>query len=585
MRGFPAVWLLCLAALLSPAFSAAADAASADATPGPPFIVQVLGTGAPAPSTAAVTSGSLDSYFEMFNLRAAREPGTPFWLKLQTRAGFTAPAGTAPALIVRKGRHFALQVYPSTASSGTSTSFTVGETAAPMPLALAATRPTFRGAHDAVFVLPSSLAPGQVLYARVEAAGTGSEELHFSTGALNEVLAFGADHTRMITLAFGALMVMAITSLLIWFVLSDRLLIYYAVLFSMQALYIAFFSGQGFDWPWLSWALPLTSHAWNVPAAISGAAACMFVREIADLKRFWPRVHAAFGWLAVSFLVLAVANVGRRFGLGGIVANIGNLLFLGSAVFTLVVALMAWRRGGRAAGFFLIAWGLLEAFTIAAAIRLLTSDASDSDFLLHTGLPLSMVLAAVLIALGVADRLREQRRALSDAERRAETDPLTGVLNRRSLIERLEAACLRAQARDMPIALLFIDLDHFKQINDSYGHLAGDACLAAVVAPIQSELRQSDVVGRYGGEEFIVILSSASAAAAHPIAERIRERVAGVRVEGYGPTIRLTCSIGVAASDTLGVWGKHLIARADEAVYAAKRSGRNCVQMAEVLAA
>jgi diguanylate cyclase (GGDEF)-like protein len=93
------------------------------------------------------------------------------------------------------------------------------------------------------------------------------------------------------------------------------------------------------------------------------------------------------------------------------------------------------------------------------------------------------------------------------------------------------------------------------------------------------------VVGRYGGEEFIVILSSASASAAHMIAERIRERVASVRVEGYGPPIRLTCSIGVAASDTLGVWGRHLIARADEAVYAAKRSGRNCVQMAEALAA
>jgi diguanylate cyclase (GGDEF)-like protein len=341
------------------------------------------------------------------------------------------------------------------------------------------------------------------------------------------------------------------------------------VLISLQAIYIAFFSGQGFDWPVLSRALPLTSHAWNVPAAISGAAACAFVREIADLKRLWPRVYSIFGWMAVAFLVLAVANVGRHFGLGGVVAAIGNIMFLGSAVFTLVVASM----------------GLLEAFTIAAAVRLLTSDASDSDFLLHVGLPLSMMAAAILIALGVADRLREQRHALNDAERRAATDPLTGVLNRRSLIERLEAACSRAQARDMPIALLFIDLDHFKTINDSYGHLAGDACLAAIVAPIQAELRQSDVIGRYGGEEFIVILSSASATAAHPIAERIRERVAGVRVEGYGPPIRLTCSIGVAASDTLGVWGKHLIARADEAVYAAKRSGRNRVKMAEALAA
>jgi len=198
---------------------------------------------------------------------------------------------------------------------------------------------------------------------------------------------------------------------------------------------------------------------------------------------------------------------------------------------------------------------------------------------------LSMVAAAILLALGVADRLRDQRRALSDAERRAQTDALTGVLNRQSLIERLDAACLRAQARGLPIALLFIDLDHFKEINDTYGHLAGDACLRAIIAPIQTELRQSDVIGRYGGEEFVVILSSADAAAAHPIAERILQRVADVQIEGFGKPIRLTCSIGVATSDTLGVWGEHLIAHADIAVYAAKKSGRNRVRLAEPLAA
>lgn len=569
-------WLFGLTAILFPLYAVAqAGAPTAHA-----FDVQMLSAPPADVTVQSVVGGARDSSFEPLRLREARK-ANPFWLRLQATEGIANSSGTTPVLVVRKGRHFQVEVYP--AASGLSETSTVA--AQPVPLALAATRPTFRGAHDAIFVLPSGLAARQVFYARVSATGEGSEEIAFFTGTLHDVLLHGAEHARMITLAFGALMAMALTSLLIWFVLSDRLLIYYAVLFSMQALYIAFFSGQGFDWPVLSLALPLTSHAWNVPAAISGAAACVFVREIADLKRSWPRVYTVFGWLAVAFLVLAFANVGRHFGLGGIVAAIGNILFLGSAVFTLVVAFMAWRRGGRAAGFFLIAWGLLEAFTIAAAIRLLTSDASDSDFLLHSGLPMSMAAAAILVALGVADRLREQRRALTEAERRAETDPLTGVLNRRSLIERLEAACLRAQARELPVALLFIDLDHFKQINDSYGHLAGDACLHAIVAPIQAELRQSDVIGRYGGEEFIVILSSASAAAAHPIAERIRERVAAIRVEGFGSPIRLTCSIGVAASDTLGVWGKSLIARADEAVYAAKRSGRNCVQMAESLAA
>ncbi|HEY1312786.1 MAG TPA: GGDEF domain-containing protein, partial [Steroidobacteraceae bacterium] len=115
----------------------------------------------------------------------------------------------------------------------------------------------------------------------------------------------------------------------------------------------------------------------------------------------------------------------------------------------------------------------------------------------------------------------------------------------------------------------------FKQINDSFGHQAGDACLRAIIQPIHAELRQSDVIGRYGGEEFVVILSSADAAAANPIAQRILAGVSGVRVEGFGAPIRLTCSIGIAASDTLGVWGEHLLAQADAAVYVAKRLGRN----------
>ena len=279
--------------------------------------------------------------------------------------------------------------------------------------------------------------------------------------------------------------------------------------------------------------------------------------------------------------MLALSNVLRVFGLGVVIARIGDLMFVLSAIFTLVVAFLAWRRGGnRAAGWFLIAWSLLCIFQILTAVRLLYTRADSAEGLVYYGLAPSMVAAAVLIALGVSDHVRQQSVALTDAERRAQTDPLTGVLNRRSLIERLDASCLRARARGLPISVLFLDLDHFKQINDGFGHAAGDACLAGIIPPIQSELRQSDVIGRYGGEEFVVILSSADAAAATPIAQRILERVAEVRVTGFGAPIRVTCSIGIATSDMLGIWGEPLLAQADAAVYVAKRSGRNQIHLA-----
>jgi diguanylate cyclase (GGDEF)-like protein len=563
------------AAVLTSASPPSAD--TSELATGPTSVVLTMLAGAYGArlTPSAVASGTHDARFVAFDYRTARKAGDSFWVRVQLRGAplpreQAMPPTRPAAFTVRQGRHLAVWVYPS---SPDSTSPNAG-----VPLAEATERSGFRGRVETFFVLPASTRAGDVLYARVMAAGAGAEELTFGWGDFDAALSEGTQQARMIAGAVAALTAMALSALLIWFVLADRLFIQYASLFSLQALYVAFLSGQGFDWPVLWRALPLGQHAWNVPAALSGAAACLFARDIADLKRFAPRVYAIYGWLSTAFVVVAVANFAHTFGLGSHVSAIGNLLFVGTAVFTLVVSFMAWRRGSRAAGWFLLAWGLLEAFTIGTAVSFLFGR-SEMLFLYY-GLPISMVIAAMLVALGVADRLREQRVALTDAERRAQTDPLTGVLNRRSLLERLDAAGVRAQARGLPLSLLFIDLDHFKAINDRYGHAAGDACLLAVIKPIQSELRQSDVIGRYGGEEFVVVLSSVDQLGAEAIAERIRERVAALEVTGFGPAIQLTCSIGVASTETLGLWGERLIEGADAAVYAAKNGGRNQVRVA-----
>jgi diguanylate cyclase (GGDEF)-like protein len=520
---------------------------------------------------AAITGGSLDARFLPFVARGSHAVTAPHWFRLALPAVITR-TGSIPVVVARAGMNQSVELFAARAGRATALS----------PVAVV---PQFGGAEDRVFGLPPDVDTSAALYARVARTGPATADLHFTVATLEDTLAPAAVHLRIIALAFGALMAMALSTLLVRFVLTDRLYPLYGTLFSMQALYLAYFSGEGFHWPILGVARPLSSYAWNVPVAISAAAAALFVREFANLRLFSATVYRAFGWLAVAFVALAASNVLRAFGLAWLVASVGNLMFLGSAVFTLTVSFLAWRGGIRAAGWFLVAWSLLCAFQIATAVYLLYGRADDAQGLLYYGLAPSMVAAAVLIALGTSDRVRQQTLALTEAERRAQTDPLTGVLNRRSLIERLDAACMRAKARGLPISVLFIDVDHFKQINDSYGHAAGDACLAAIIQPIHAELRQSDIIGRYGGEEFVVILSGADAAAAHPIAERICRRVAEVRVDGFGPSIHLTCSIGVAASDTLGVWGQHLLAKADAAQYAAKRSGRNQVQLAAALAA
>jgi len=535
-----------------------------------PLAAQVLDSAVAVPSVEAVTSGSLDSRFGPFRSRGSHFITSTQWFRLSAPA---APAGEGtPVLWIRSGLDQPIELFGRRAGLV-------------VRLTPVATVPRFGGAQDTLFLLTPALDAATPFYARIARTGGTTTDLQFGSSTLEYMLGWAAAHGRIIAQAFGALLAMALCALLVRFLLTDRLYPLYGMLFALQALYLAYFSGEGFRWPILGMARGLGNYAWNVPIAVSGAAAALFVREFANLRLFSEKVYRAFGALAIAFLVLAAANLLRPFGLAPLVAIVGNLMFLGSAIFTVSVAFLAWRGGNRAAGWFLIAWALLCTFQTATAVWLLYGRADNAGGLLYYGLAPSMVAAAVLIALGVSDRMRAQHVALTEAERRAQIDALTGVLNRATFIERFDSACMRFKARGLPISVLFIDMDHFKQINDSYGHAAGDACLAAVVAPIQAELRQSDIVGRYGGEEFVVVLMGADAAAAAAVAERICHRVAEVRIEGFGMPIRLTCSIGVAGSDALGVWGQHLIAHADSAQYAAKRSGRNQVQLAAPLAA
>lgn len=562
-------WLLALATCLT---GGPAGAASAPAHPfafQAPLAVEVLDSTGISPTVKDVTDGSLDGHFRPFTARGSYRIRTSLWFRLPA-PGLTADTET-PVLLARSGMDQPVEVFARRGG-------------AVVALKAAAVAPKFGGGQDTAFTLTPAPDPGAALYARVSRTGPMTTDLQFATSTLERTLESAAAHSRMISFAFGALMAMAISALLVRFVLTDPLYPLYGTLFGLEAIYLAYCSGEGFSWPLLSYARPLGNYAWNVPIAVCGTAAALFVREFANLRLFSERVYRAFGWLALAFLVLALSNVLSLIGLAALIKAVGNLMFIGSAIFTLLVSYLAWRRGNRAAGWFLIAWALLCTFQIVTPAWLLTGRADDADALLCYGLAPSVVAAAVLIALGVADRMRAQNVALTEAERRAQTDALTGVLNRPTLVERLDTACLRMQRRGLPVSVLFIDLDHFKEINDSYGHAAGDACLAAVSASIQAELRPSDIIGRYGGEEFVVVLTGADAAAAAPIAQRVCERVADVPIVGFGAPIRLTCSIGVASTDTLAVWGQHLVAQADAAQYTAKRAGRNQVQRARAAA-
>lgn len=166
-------------------------------------------------------------------------------------------------------------------------------------------------------------------------------------------------------------------------------------------------------------------------------------------------------------------------------------------------------------------------------------------------------------------------------KRRADRDGLTGLYNRRSLDARLDQELKRHMRHKEGFALLLADLDHFKTVNDTHGHLAGDAALRHAAQSLESGLRSTDFLARFGGEEFAAILPHTGQSQAWMLAERLRRRLASAEMRYAGRVIPLTMSIGLAAfAPGMAATPASLLAAADQALYAAKRAGRNRVSVA-----
>jgi diguanylate cyclase (GGDEF)-like protein len=161
----------------------------------------------------------------------------------------------------------------------------------------------------------------------------------------------------------------------------------------------------------------------------------------------------------------------------------------------------------------------------------------------------------------------------------ATADPLTGLNNRRYLEQRIRTEYAFAKRHQRPLSMLVLDIDNFKHVNDTWGHIAGDAVLRAVGACLTSTLRAEDVAARFGGEEFVLLLRDEDAARTQIAAERIRAQIEHMRVPWEGRSISVTVSIGLATftPDSNFADGDAILASADACLFRAKQSGRNCV--------
>ncbi len=183
-----------------------------------------------------------------------------------------------------------------------------------------------------------------------------------------------------------------------------------------------------------------------------------------------------------------------------------------------------------------------------------------------------------LRVLDLEDNLVQAREAMRF---KATHDTLTGVWNRGAILETLDREISRSRRERLALGVLIADLDHFKSINDTYGHLTGDAVLREVTRRMQSDIRPYDAVGRYGGEEFLILLPGCDGSATREKAERLREGIVRIPVETPSGPLKITMSVGaVAASDWPRETANRILQMADSALYRAKEEGRNRTVMA-----
>ncbi len=332
--------------------------------------------------------------------------------------------------------------------------------------------------------------------------------------------------------------------------------------------------------------------AWVLPVAILLPPVYAMVTPIPLLVLTQWRVHRGTPYRRV----FTAAAIGLAYGAASLAFHAIPASFAGSALGTGRHAL-TWTAAVAACE--IVGW-LVHNVLIVGAVKLSDPSAQLRDIALNReallgdfaqmdlGILITVVVAVqpVLAVLAVPTVLLARRFMMHpQLLAKSRIDTKTGLLNVSTWESEAEREIARAVRTRSPLALAMIDIDHFKAVNDTYGHLAGDKALRAITGALSEQLRSYDLAGRFGGEEFAILLPQTQEAQALRIAERLRTYVAGMTIgvgedPATGPEVRLTVSVGVAAIDRIGPELTDLLAAADAALYLAKQAGRNQTRIA-----
>jgi diguanylate cyclase (GGDEF)-like protein len=412
---------------------------------------------------------------------------------------------------------------------------------------------------------------------------------------------------------YGILLALFFYNLVLWLTLRDASYFWY--LFHIGAFGMVLFclNGLGFEylWPTSTWLADR-----SVPLSISLALIGMhqFARVFLDLPQRWSpgnRISVAAICLFVVFALAAMVLPYR------IITPIVSLAVLVSIIWISIVAIVVLSRGYRPAWLFLLSWGMFLAGTAAFTLVAfgLLPKTFITEYSVQIGSALEMLLLSIALShrygalrseneriVGEANRQLERKVAqrtqevrgtliqLEDAHRRlsesSRRDGLTGLYNRTYFHEAFNGMLVEAASDGSPVSVLMLDLDHFKSINDQYGHMVGDDCLRTAARRLGNSLRPHDaLLARFGGEEFVVALPRQDLPAAVQIAETLRQSLVSEPCQSHDYTVRISVSIGAHTIQPGGSYdADDALQVADQALYQAKNNGRDCVRTSMIAA-
>jgi len=411
------------------------------------------------------------------------------------------------------------------------------------------------------FLVPIDLPAGaeQRIYVRLQTEG--SLNLGLSLHAADRLLEEIAGAQLMWGGFYGSIALLALAALLLFVLVRDAAFGHYAVYLVAYGCYMAAYNGLSFQYLWPdSPRLASLSQLILLPLALFFL--LQFSRAILGLAELAPRMER----LAMVLQGLLLACIPLAFA-ASYRAAIQPLaaLTLATIALLIVAAIHGVAAGRVAARFYLSGLGVFLLGVLVYMFK--TYGLLPHNALTQHGFQVGSLAEFVLLSVALGVRMNELKRS-------GITDPLTGLGNRRHFDELFAAEFEIARSRRRDLALLVVDIDRFKQLNDTRGHAEGDRALRALSAILQRVVRKPDAAFRYGGEEFVVMMPGSGADAAVALAEQLRTRVQAETASGHA----LTISVGVADMDMRSAaTAEEMFQRADASLYAAKAGGRNRV--------